>query len=241
MFKQITLPGHGWTRRKLLAAFPTLSAVAVAGCTITENSDGTTTVVVNTSEVDSYTSAIVTASATILSIAAVSSAIGAPLVAEITTAATTLKTAVSAWDKASGGSETFTVNSTSWATVGKTVIADAQTLAADLAGVPAAIESSVSSSVYSTVNTVVLGAQSALSFLEALFSSFVSVTASVRRMGAGEPKLSRVQTFRAVGLGVPVWAPALDAADAGLPLGAPRSRLVRVTGGQVLFTGGAGR
>lgn len=236
---QFKVFGTGMHRRDLLKLLPSVPAAALMGCSISE-SNGVTTVTLNVSEVDSYCQAIVTGAKAVLGLSPVAGALGTASVATITAALTVFAAAVTAWDKSSGGSETFTLDSSSWSSVGSTLISDAEKLATDLEGIPAAIESSVSTSIYTEASTAIAGATTALAFLKALFSTFVSAV-SVSRVGA-RPLMTRVQAFHAVGMTVPTWAASLDAADEGLPLGASRARLVRVTsGGQVLFTGGAAR
>ena len=98
-------------RRALLASFSALTAAGIlAACSTTTNSDGTTTVAISTAKIDAYAKVGVSAVATILSVAAVASALGAPSVALINAAAAALEAAIAGFDTATSGKLSFTLD-----------------------------------------------------------------------------------------------------------------------------------
>ena len=80
-----------------------LTAAGLAACTTT-TTNGVTTVTINTKTVDSYAQVGISAVATMLSIAAVASVIGAPAIVIINAASTALAGTLKALDTATSGS-----------------------------------------------------------------------------------------------------------------------------------------
>lgn len=197
---QISLFGRGWTRRRLLAALPLVSAAAIAACTVTENSDGTTTITLSVVKVDAYTKAIVSGLNTILGFSAVSGALGTAVVAGLTTGLALFQTAVSAWDTACGGKETVAWDGTSIKTAFTSVLDDGESLIASAKASWAAVKDSISDTdIASATTTALNGMETALAFLQAMV-----VTVSVRYVGA-KKLMSEAQMFSAVRMTAPAW------------------------------------
>ena len=188
-----------FSRRTLLAAFPLTAAGFLGACSIS-TSGTTTTVTIDTAEVDAYGKVGVNAVATVLSIAAVASVLGSGTVAIIEAASAALTVALAGFDSATSGQVTFTVDDTSALSAAKSVMTALGTLLSDLKSAVTSLSGKIGSNDLSNVNTAIAAAETASSLTEALLG-LVSVSAS-----APKARMSRPEMFRAVGLPVPPWA-----------------------------------
>lgn len=170
-----------------------LTAAGLAACTTT-TTNGVTTVTINTKTVDSYAQVGISAVATMLSIAAVASVIGAPAIVIINAASTALAGTLKALDTATSGSLTFTYDGTGAKAAFDSVLADVGTVLTDMQESVAPIEAKLSSADASTVATVINAVATAYNLLQSLISSVSSVKAP-----ATAP-MSEAAMFRAVGL-----------------------------------------
>lgn len=198
---QIPLFGHGWTRRRLLAALPLVSAAALAACAITENPDGTTTITINVAQVDAYTKAISSGLNTVLGFSVVSGALGPVVVGALGDGLKLFQAAVSAWDSACGGKQSVNWNDSSIKNAFTSVLDDGESLISSAKASWTAIKASISDSDIAAKTTNALnGMETFLALLQAMVA-----TVSVRRMRA-VPRMSTAQAFRAVGMEAPAWA-----------------------------------
>lgn len=174
------------TRRGFLGTILAGSAIGMLGaCTVTK-SGNVTIITVNVAKVKAYGQAGINAVSTVLSIAAVASAIGAPAVAVIETASVALSAALSAFSTAAGSSVTVNYDDTTMKSAINSVLADLQTVAADLSSAITGASSTVSSSVLSDANT-------ALSALKTIVSVFEGILGVV---SMSEPAMTEAQALR---------------------------------------------
>lgn len=174
------------TRRGFLGTILAGSAIGMLGaCTVTK-SGNVTTITVNVAKVKAYGQAGINAVSTVLSIAAVASAIGAPAVAVIETASVALSAALSAFSTAAGSSVTVDYDDTTMKSAINSVLTDLQTVAADLSSAITGASSTVSSSVLSDANT-------ALSALKTIVSVFEGILGVV---SLSEPAMTEAQALR---------------------------------------------
>lgn len=156
------------TRRNFMRTIVAGTAIGALGaCTIT-TSGGVTTLSLNVAKVVAYGQAGINAVSMILSVAAVSSAIGAPAVAIINTSATALEAALAAFKTTAGSAVTVSYDNTSVKTAVDSVLSDLKTVAANLSSAVAGASTSVSSDILSTLNTTLKAVETVLSAFEAV-------------------------------------------------------------------------
>lgn len=178
------------TRRGFLGALAAGSALGVLGaCTVTKNGS-VTTITVDVAKVKAYGQAGLNAVSTILSIAAVASAIGAPAVSVINIASAALDASLTAFASAAGSSVTVSYDNATMKTRINSVLADLQTVASDLEAGLTGASSKVSSSVLSDATT-------ALSALKTLVSVFEGVLGIV---SLADPAMTEAQALRVLGV-----------------------------------------
>jgi hypothetical protein len=177
-------------RRALLAASALLP---IAACTIS-TSGTTTTVTVNVADIDNYGQVAVSAVGTILSIAAVASAIGAPAVAIINAASAALAASLKDFDKACNGSLTFSLDNASLKSAAQSVAGDMAAVLTDLQSAQGGLAGHIGAGDLANVNTVIAAAETAVALIRALLG-MVSASANAPRV-----RLSREAMFRAVGM-----------------------------------------
>ena len=171
------------------------TSIIMAGCTITTNG-GVTSLTLNVAKVNAYGQVLVNGVSTLLSIGALASAIGAPAVVLINLASTALSDALSAWNKASGGSTTVTYDGTSTKAAFDAVLTDAATLLAQVKAAMGAITGTPASAVLSTAATVIGAMETGLSFLQAM----IVVGAPYKVGTVAVPRMSESDMFAAVGM-----------------------------------------
>lgn len=186
-----------FSRRFLLGASPLVAAGLLAACTTSTDANGNTVVTINVATIDSYGRVGVSAVATVLSIAAVASALGAPTVALINAASAALSGALSAFDQASGGKLSFTLDDSSALAAAKSVISGMSTLLADLRSAEDALAAHIGTNDMANVRTAVNALETALALATALLG-LVSAGPTAPRV-----LMDRAAMFRAVGLAVP--------------------------------------
>ena len=186
-----------FSRRFLLGASPLVAAGLLAACTTSTDANGNTVVTINVATIDSYGRVGVSAVATVLSIAAVSSALGAPTVAIINTASAALSGVLSAFDQATSGKVSFTLDDSSALSAAKSVISAMSTLLADLRSAEDALAPHIGTNDMANVRTAVNALETALALATALLGLVSAGPAAPRVL------MDRAAMFRAVGLAVP--------------------------------------
>ncbi|MDR3392657.1 MAG: hypothetical protein P4L77_13080 [Sulfuriferula sp.] len=188
-----------FTRRSVLLSFSAL--IPLAACTTTTDPvTNITTVTINTAQIDAYGRVGVSAVSTVLSIAAVASAIGAPTIVTINTASAAVLEALAAFDKATGGSASFTMDNSTAVAAAKSVVDAIADLLSKLKGAEDAIAPNIGTNDMANVRTIVNAVETSLALAQALLG-FVSA-------GPNSPKalMPTADMFRAVNLPVPAWA-----------------------------------
>lgn len=156
------------SRRGFLRMLGACTAIGTLGaCTITKIG-GVTTITVNVAKVKAYGQAGINAVATVLSVAAVESAIGAPTVAVIETASVALSAALTAFGSAAGSRVTVSYDDTTMKTAINSVLADLQTVAVDLSSAIMGAGTAVSSSILSDANTALSALKTVVSVFEGI-------------------------------------------------------------------------
>jgi hypothetical protein len=174
-----------------------------AACSTTTAADGTTTTTVNVAQFVAYAQVVLGAVTTILSVAAVASAVGAPAVAAISAASTVLNAALGAFSTATAGVLSFTMDNTSLATQVRSVLAAMSTVLSDLKALPAALAGKIGSGDLANVNTGLGAAETAVALIQAL-AGLVGVSGGVHT----KVRMTHPAMFRAVGMSVPAWVAA---------------------------------
>ncbi|MFT9220641.1 hypothetical protein [Gluconobacter oxydans] len=158
-------------RTFLHRALMSVGAVAaigmIDGCEVAKNGN-VTTITINVAKVKAYGTALVNAVATILSVAAIASAVGAPTVAIIETASAALEAALDSFASSAGSTVTVDYDTTSWKTLLDSIYSDAETLVADLDSAITGASTKVTSSALSTATTALDAAKTVLSAFQAL-------------------------------------------------------------------------
>ncbi|GBQ69571.1 hypothetical protein AA103196_2250 [Ameyamaea chiangmaiensis NBRC 103196] len=167
------------SRRCFLRALAAGSAIGVLGACTVSTSGNVTTITVNVAKVKAYGTAGLNAVSTILSVAAIASAIGAPAVAGIEAASVALSASLAAFSTAAGSSVTVTYDNTSFKTAIDSVLADLKAVASDLAAAISGANTKVGSSALSTATTALDALQTVVSVFEGLLG-----VVSARRVGA---------------------------------------------------------
>ncbi|WP_241694433.1 hypothetical protein [Komagataeibacter melomenusus] len=144
---------HNPTRRAFLRCSSALVAgAALTACTITKNGN-VTTLTLNVAAIKDYGQAGLNAVSTILSIAALASAIGAPTVAIINAGDTALDAALNAFSSAAGSTLTITYDDTNWKSRVDSVLSALGTVKKDLSAAITGVETKVASADLSNANT----------------------------------------------------------------------------------------
>lgn len=164
------------SRRNFLRASALLGATALTACTVA-TSGSTTTVTLNTAKVKAYGQAGINAIATILSVTAIATAMGAPAVAAIEAAGTALAASLTAFSSATYGTLTISYDDSSRKTEVDTILVDLNAVASALRSGLMAAQSTVTSKVIDTAITVFNGLLTVLdAFMGVLGISLSSVT-----------------------------------------------------------------
>lgn len=164
------------SRRNFLRSSALVGATALTACTVVTNGK-TTTVTLNTAKVKAYGQAGVNAIATILSITAISTAMGAPAVAAIETAGGALSAALASFSSATNGTLTITYDDTNWKTAVDTILVDLNSVATALRAGLTAAQSTVTSTIINGAITVFNALLTVLdAFMGVLGISMSSVT-----------------------------------------------------------------
>ena len=177
-------PNH--TRRGIIKALAAGTALGALGACTISRSGNVTTITVNVAKVKAYGTAGINAVSTVLSIAAIASAIGAPAVAIIETASKALEDALAAFSAKAGSSVTVTYDSTSFKTAINSVLSDLQTVAARLSDAVTGASEVLDDKIISTSLTAVNALQTVISVFEGLLG-VVSLS---------EPKMTEEQALK---------------------------------------------
>lgn len=173
----------GGRRRFLGRAFMSAAAIAAAAalpaCTVTKNGE-VTTLTLNVAAIKDYGQAGLNAVSTILSIAALASAIGAPTVAIINAGDTALGAALNAFSSAAGSTLTITYDDTNWKSRVDSVLSALGTVESDLSAAITGVETKIASTDLSNANT----ALSALGTIVSAFKGLLDSVAVRRPVGA---------------------------------------------------------
>jgi hypothetical protein len=159
----------------------------------------------NVAKVDAYATVVVKGISTLLSIGAIATAIGAGAVPIIQAGAAALTQAIAAWDKASNGSATVSIDTGSFSALFTSILTDAENVFSQAQTAVTAVTTTVSTgttNALTTANTLLGAAETAV----ALLQSLVAVGAPYKaRVGAvlAVPKMSEAQMFAAVHMKAP--------------------------------------
>ncbi|MGS0648900.1 hypothetical protein ACU81Q_14880 [Komagataeibacter melomenusus] len=185
------------TRRAFLRGSSALVAgVALTACTVTKNGE-VTTLTLNVAAIKDYGQAGLNAVSTILSIAALASAIGAPTVAIINAGDTALGAALNAFSSAAGSTLTITYDDTNWKSRVDSVLSALATVESDLSAAITGVETKVASTDLSNANTALNALATIVSAFKALLDS-VAVRRPVGAMATTTPAPSQAQVQQAL-------------------------------------------
>lgn len=140
------------SRRKFLRTSALIGATALTACTVAKNGS-TTTVTLNTAKVKAYGQAGINAVATILSITAISTAMGVPAVSAIEAAGAALSAALTSFSNETNGTLTISYDDTNWKTKVDTILVDINTVATTLRAGLTAAQKTITSSIINTAIT----------------------------------------------------------------------------------------
>ncbi|GCE89420.1 hypothetical protein MSKU15_1021 [Komagataeibacter diospyri] len=166
--------GMGLMTAAGIAAVASLSACSVS---MTGN---VTTVTINVAEIKDYGQAGLNAVSTVLSIAAIASAIGTPAVSIIGLADTALSTALTTFSDAAGSTLTISYDDTNWKSRVDSVLSALTKVESDLSAAITGVSTKVSSSNLSNANT----ALNALGTIISAFKALLDSVAARRNVGA---------------------------------------------------------
>ncbi|GBQ52302.1 hypothetical protein ACM0P6_02735 [Komagataeibacter sucrofermentans] len=185
------------TRRAFLRGSSALVAgVALTACTVTKNGD-VTTLTLNVAAIKDYGQAGLNAVSTILSIAALASAIGAPTVAIINAGDTALGAALNAFSSAVGSTLTITYDDTNWKSRVDSVLSALGTVESDLSAAITGVETRIASTDLSNANTALSALGTIVSAFKGLLDS-VTVRRPVGAMVNATPAPSQAQVQQAL-------------------------------------------
>ena len=156
-----------------------VAAAALAACS-TSKSGNVTTITINVAEIKDYGQAGLNAVTTVLSIAAVASAIGTPAVGIIGLADTALSTALTDFSTAAGSTLTITYDDTNWKTRVDSILSALTKVESDLSAAITGVSTKVSSTDLSNANT----ALNALATIVSAFKALLDSVAARRNVGA---------------------------------------------------------
>ncbi|CAM2762100.1 hypothetical protein CFR75_05980 [Komagataeibacter xylinus] len=182
--------------RALMSAAAIAAATALPACTVTKNGD-ITTLTLNVAAIKDYGQAGLNAVSTILSIAALASAIGAPTVAIINAGDTALDAALNAFSSAAGSTLTITYDDTDWKSRVDSVLSALGTVEKDLSAAITGVETKVASTDLSNANTALNALATIVSAFKALLDS-VAVRRPVGAMASATPAPSQAQVQQAL-------------------------------------------
>lgn len=181
----------------LLSAAGIAAAATLPACTVTK-SGNVTTITINVAEIKDYGQAGLNAVSTILSIAAVASAIGTPAVGIIGLADTALSTALNSFSMAAGSTLTISYDDTNWKSRVDSVLSALTKVESDLSAAITGVSTKVSNTDLSDASTALNALGTIVSAFKALLDS-VAVRRNVgARLSASTPAPSRVQVQQAL-------------------------------------------
>lgn len=163
----------------LLSAAGIAAAAMLPGCKSTTTGN-VTTITINVAEIKDYGQAGLNAVTTVLSIAAVASAIGTPAVGIIGLADTALSTALTDFSTAAGSTLTITYDNTDWKTRVDSILSALTKVESDLSAAITGVSTKVSSTDLSNANT----ALNALATIVSAFKALLDSVAARRNVGA---------------------------------------------------------
>ncbi|WP_019092053.1 hypothetical protein [Komagataeibacter europaeus] len=163
----------------LLSAVGIAAAAMLPGCKSTTTGN-VTTITINVAEIKDYGQAGLNAVTTVLSIAAVASAIGTPAVGIIGLADTALSTALTDFSTAAGSTLTITYDDTNWKTRVDSILSALTKVESDLSAAITGVSTKVSSTDLSDANT----ALNALGTIVSAFKALLDSVATRRNVGA---------------------------------------------------------
>ena len=163
----------------LLSAAGIAAAATLSACTVSK-SGNVTTITINVAEIRDYGQAGLNATSTVLSIAAIASAIGAPTVSIIGLADTALSTALTTFSDAAGSTLTITYDDTNWKSRVDSVLAALTKVESDLSAAITGVSTEVPSTDLSDANT----ALNALNTIISAFKALLDSVAGRRNVGA---------------------------------------------------------
>ena len=163
----------------LLSAAGIAAAAMLPGCKSTTTGN-VTTITINVAEIKDYGQAGLNAVTTVLSIAAVASAIGTPAVGIIGLADTALSTALTDFSTAAGSTLTITYDDTNWKTRVDSILSALTKVESDLSAAITGVSTKVSSTDLSDANT----ALNALATIVSAFKALLDSVAARRNVGA---------------------------------------------------------
>ncbi|MEZ7137247.1 twin-arginine translocation signal domain-containing protein [Komagataeibacter sp. SM21] len=156
-----------------------VAAAALAACS-TSKSGNVTTITINVAEIKDYGQAGLNAVTTVLSIAAVASAIGTPAVGIIGLADTALSTALTDFSTAAGSTLTITYDNTNWKTRVDSILSALTKVESDLSAAITSVSTKVPSTDLANANT----ALNALATIVSAFKALLDSVAARRNVGA---------------------------------------------------------
>lgn len=166
------------SRRVLLrAGTGTLAAGLLAACAVTK-SGNVTTITINVAEIRDYGQAGLNAVSTILSIAALASAIGSPAVGIINVADTALSAALTSFSTAAGSTLTISYDDTNWKSRVDSILSALTKVEDDLSMAMTGVSTKVSGTDLSDASTALNALGTIISAFRALLDS-VAVRRSI--------------------------------------------------------------
>lgn len=198
MFGGHRAAGKVLSRRLALAQLAIVAGLAgmASACTTTTDAAGNTVTTVNVAKFVSYANVVVAGMQTVLSVAAVASAIGAPAVAVADTALAALQAVLKDFNDATSGVLTFTSDNTSVWSKAVSVLANAKAVLADIKSATAGLVGSIGSNDMANVNTVLNAMETGVALAAALMG-----LVATGGQGTAEVKMSEAKMFAAVGMG----------------------------------------
>ena len=155
------------SRRSFLRSAVLVGTTSLTACTVV-SSGKTTTVTINTARVKAYGQAGINAIATIMSVTAISTAMGAPAVLAIETAGTALSTALASCSSATNGKMVISYDDTNWRTRVDTILVA-------LNGVAIALRSGLTAAQSIVTSSIIKGAITAFNTLLTVLDAFMGV------------------------------------------------------------------
>ncbi|MHC0612973.1 twin-arginine translocation signal domain-containing protein [Komagataeibacter oboediens] len=168
------------TRRAFLRGSSALVAAAALTACKSTTTGNVTTITINVAEIKDYGQAGLNAVTTVLSIAAVASAIGTPAVGIIGLADTALSTALTDFSTAAGSTLTITYDDTNWRTRVDSILSALTKVESDLSAAITGVSTKVSNTDLSDANT----ALNALGTIVSAFKALLDSVATRRNVGA---------------------------------------------------------